>query len=220
MTVPMNIVNISSCSHGFNELFGTLLVYGMEFNPHLYLPTTCGCGSSLSIDHCLNCHQWGFTIFRHNDNRSLIVRLLGEVCHQITTEPVLQQLSGVSQPSSANTSNNARLDIKADGFWDCLRQNVYIDVTIFNPIAHSCRNQSLSACYRRHELKKRHHFEHRVIQVEHGCLTSQLFSTSGGMGPSASIFFKRLASRLATKKNTHGNTGQFCLGFTARLPLP
>ncbi len=127
--------------------------------------------------------------------------------HQVTTEPVLQTLSGETlHPSSANTSDNARLDIKADGFWDCSRQSAFFDVRIFNPTAHSCRNQSLSSCYRRHELEKRRHYEDRVIQVEHGCFTPLVFSTSGGMGPSASVFFKRLASRLATKRNATYNT--------------
>ena len=42
-------------------------------------------------------------------------------------------------------------------------------------------------------------YEDRVIQVEHdGCFTPLVFSTSGGMGPSSSIIFKRFAPRLAT----------------------
>ena len=64
-------------------------------------------------------------------------------------------------------------------------------------------NQSLPACYCRHKLEKRCHYEDRVIQIEHGCFTPLVFSTSGGMGPSASVFFKRLASLLSTKRNAH-----------------
>ena len=60
------------------------------------------------IEHCLNCHQGGFTIIRHNGIRNLTARLLGEVCHQFTIEPVLQLLSGESLcPSSAITTDNA-----------------------------------------------------------------------------------------------------------------
>ena len=81
--------------------------------------------------------------------------------------------------------------------------SVFFDVRIFNPTAQSCHNQSLPACYHRHELEKRRHYEDRVIQIEHGCFTPLVFSTSGGMGPSASIFFKRLASLLSMKKNAH-----------------
>ena len=191
--------------HGFNlhkrAFWDAICIrYGVQPSS---LPTSCACGSPMSINHCLNCRQGGFTIFRHNDIRDLTARLLGEVCHQVTTEPVLQPLSGESlHPSSANVSDNARLDIKADGFWDCSRQSAFFDVRIFNPTAQTCRSQSLSTCYRRHELEKRRHYEDRVLQIEHGCFTPLVFTTAGGMGPSASIFFKRLASKLATKQNT------------------
>uniref|UniRef100_A0A1X7T4K8 Uncharacterized protein n=1 Tax=Amphimedon queenslandica TaxID=400682 RepID=A0A1X7T4K8_AMPQE len=110
--------------------------------------------------NCLNCHLGGFTILRHNGVRDLTARLLNEVCHNVTIEPPLQSLSGETlQPKSAITTDNARLDIKADGFWDCSRQSAFFDVRIFNPTAHSSRNQSLPACYRRHELENRHLYE-------------------------------------------------------------
>ena len=137
--------------------------------------------------------------------------MLGEVCDHahvmIEPPPGVQPLSGESlHPRSAVTSDNARLDARADGFWDCPRQSAFFDVRIFNPTAQSCRNQSLPACYCRHEREKRRHYmyEDRVIQIEHGCFTPLVFSTSGGMGPSASIvFFKRLASLLSMKRNAH-----------------
>uniref|UniRef100_A0A1X7UBN0 Reverse transcriptase domain-containing protein n=1 Tax=Amphimedon queenslandica TaxID=400682 RepID=A0A1X7UBN0_AMPQE len=84
------------------------------------LPTNCSCGIPLSIDHCLNCHLGGFTILRHNGVCDLTARLLNEVCHNVTIEPPLQSLFGETlQLKSAITTDNARLDIKADGFWDC-----------------------------------------------------------------------------------------------------
>ena len=190
--------------HGFNlhkRAFWDALCLRYGYLPSS-LPTNCSCGIPLSIDHCRNCHLGGFTILRHNGVRDLTARLLNEVCHNATIEPPLQSLSGETlQPKSAITTDNARLDIKADGFWDCSRQSAFFDVRIFNPTAHSSRNQSLPACYRRHELEKRRLYEDRVIQVEHGCFTPLVFSTSGSMGPSASIFYKRLASRLAAKRN-------------------
>ena len=53
------------------------------------------------------------------------------------------------------------------------------------PLREQCRDQNI----------------HRVTQIEHGCFTPLVFSTSGGMGPSATVFFKRLASLLSTKRN-------------------
>ena len=44
-------------------------------------------------------------------------------------------------------------------------ESAFFDVRIFNPTAQSCRNQSLPACYRRHELEKRRHYEDRVIRI-------------------------------------------------------
>ena len=40
-----------------------------------------------------------------------------------------------------------------------------------------------------------------IFAVKFGCFW--VFSTSGGMGPSASVFFKRLASLLSMKRNAH-----------------
>ena len=98
--------------------------------------------------------------------------------------------------------------LRADGFWDYPRQSAFFNVRIFNPTAQSCRNQSLPACYRRHALEKRRHYEDRV-GFEHRCFTPLVFSTSGGVGPSASIFFKRLASLLSTKRNAHYGSVMF-----------
>ena len=59
------------------------------------------------------------------------------VCHNVVTEPTLLSLSGeLLQLSSAITTDDARLDIRADGFWDCRQQHAFFDVRVFNPIAH------------------------------------------------------------------------------------
>ena len=53
------------------------------------------------------------------------------------TEPVLQPLSGeMLLPCSAITDDNARSDIKVDGFWGCRQQSSFFDIKIFNPIQH------------------------------------------------------------------------------------
>ena len=96
-----------------------------------------------------------------------------------------------------------KLDIKADGFWDCGQQSAFFDVKIFNPTAQTCHHKPLPHCYRRHKLEKRLHYEDRVLQVEHDSFTPLVFSTAGGFGSSATVVFKRLASLLATKHDTY-----------------
>ena len=153
----------------------------------------------LSIEHELNCLFGGFPSIRHNGIRDFTPRLMREVFGNVVTEPILQTLSGETLlPRSAISS-----DIKTDGFWGCGRQSAFFDVRIFNSTAHSCWNRPLTACYRRHELEKRRLYEDRVLQVEHGSFTPSVFSTAGGMGPSGTVVYKRLAALLAIKRDEH-----------------
>ena len=51
-----------------------------------------------------------------------------EVCHNVCTEPHLQPLSGESLAySTANTDDEARLDISAPGFWGARHQRAFFD---------------------------------------------------------------------------------------------
>lgn len=171
--------------------------------PPSSLPTSCACGSVFSIDHAFNCPLGGFPSIRHDGIRDLTAKLMREVCRHVSVEPILQPLTGETLlPTSAISSNGARLDIRADGFWECDRQTAFFDVRIFNPTSHTSRNRTLQANYRRHEQEKRRHYEDRVINVEHGCFTPLVFSTAGGYGPAAKIAINRLASLLSCKWDT------------------
>ena len=76
----------------------------------------------------------------------------------------------------------------------------FVNITIqFNAHAPSNCSTSISSCYRKHEMDKRRKYEQRIIDVEHGTFTPFVMSSSGGMGPSATITIKRLASLLAEK---------------------
>ena len=99
------------------------------------------------------------------------------------------------------TDDLARSDIKANGFWSCRHQSSYFDVKVFNTTAPSYRNKSLSACYRQLEQSKRRAYQDRITHVEHGTFSPLIFTTSGGMGPSASVVYKRLAALLSEKCN-------------------
>ena len=81
-------------------------------------PSSCSCGHQFSVDHALSCPTGGFPSIRHNEVRDITASLLSEVCHCVSVEPSLQPLSGeVLSHRSANTQDNARLDVAAHSFW-------------------------------------------------------------------------------------------------------
>ena len=162
-------------------------------------PSKCRCGEGFDVNHVLVCRQGGFNTIRHNELRDTFSSLLREVCQEVTTEPCLQPLSGEIFPRSTNTEANARLDIRARGFWDNM-QDAFFDVRVFHPFAPSYQAQKLSSLYKQHEQKKRLEYGQRVREVEHGCFTPLVCTTSGRMAPEATVFLKRLASMLSEKR--------------------
>ena len=159
--------------------------------------TKCSCGTAFSTDHAIICPKGGFPTIGHNELRDVTASLLSEVCHNVATEPRLQPLSGTHR--TAITSDDARLDIRARGFWSAA-QDAYFDVRVFHQNAPSNRSGSLSAAYKKHEDIKKRAYGQRVRDVECGVFTPLVFSTTGGMGREATTFYKRLADMLARKQ--------------------
>ena len=147
-------------------------VLALRYNWQLHqLPQKCTCGDTFSVDHALICRHGGFQIQRHNKVRDLIAALLQEVCVNVTTEPRLQPITGEILPPSANTDDNARLDVCAEGFGGIEHQDAFFDIRIFYPFASSYRQSKLSSVYRQHETKKRREYGQRVRDIERGCFT-------------------------------------------------
>ena len=71
---------------------------------------------------------------------------------------------------------------------------------VFNPHAQS-NHQPIPTCYRKHESCKKRAYEQRVREVEHGSFTPLFLSLTGGMGSSATVCYKRLASLIAQKRD-------------------
>ena len=71
---------------------------------------------------------------------------------------------------------------------------------MFNPNAQTNRQHPLSSRYTFHEKAKKRMYEQRICDIEHGSFTPLVFSTTGGMGKAANIFYKRLASQIASKR--------------------
>ena len=164
------------------------------------------------------CHMGGFPTIRHNELRDITATLLTEVCHNVTTEPTLQPLSGENfDARSTNTSDGARVDIRARGFWNA-SQDAFFDVRVFYPNAPSNRSTLTSSAYRRHEQAKKREYGQRIREVEHGVFTPLVFSSTGGMGQEATTFYKRLASMISQKRQHPYPTVPLCAFAVAGHP--
>ena len=167
-----------------------------------HLPSHCICGREFTIEHALNCPRGGFPSIRHNEIQDITADLLSEVCHGVGTEPNLQPVNEERfKHKIANREDGARLDIVAVDFWGKDRLCAFFDIRVFNPFAQSYRNTYLSQCYRQNELEKKRIYDERVREIEHGSFSPLVFSTSGGMGTTATVVFKRIASMIARKQD-------------------
>ena len=164
-------------------------------------PQSCICRNKFEVHHALRCKRGGFMIHRHNELWDFTASLLTEVCHNVAIEPKLQPLDGETlQYRSANTDTEARLDVRARGFWN-QGQDAYFDIRVFNPNAPSYCSQDLHHLYRKHEQEKKREYNGRVLEIENGVFTPLVFSTSGGIGRDSTMFYKRLADSLSRKRD-------------------
>ena len=192
-------------SHGFDltrrEFHdGLCLRYGWEPSN---LPSSCSCGQRFGLEHALTCRRGGYVAMRHDEVRDLFSELLAETCSNVTTEPELQPLDGVSlQTRGANRQDGARLDIKAGGFWGRSRfEATFFDVRVFNPYAASYRSTPPDNIFASHDREKRRLYEERVREVEGACFTPLVFACTGAAGKTSHVFLKRLASLVSEKRN-------------------
>ena len=162
------------------------------------LPTTCPCGQAFSVTHAMNCKKGGFISVRHDEIRDFEAALLSKVCSDVATEPSLQPIANEQLPRGSVAGNDARLDVRARGFWR-RGQNAFFDVRITNVDAQSQINQSVESVLAKHEREKKRQYGDRVMNVEHGTLTPLVFSFNGSMGSEYMQFHKCLASKIAMK---------------------
>ena len=60
--------------------------------------------------------------------------------------------------------------------------------------------KAITKDYKLHEVRKMKKYNNRIIQVEKGTFTPLIYSTSGGWGPQATRYHKRLAEKLSQKR--------------------
>ena len=71
-------------------------------------------------------------------------------------------------------------------------------VRVFYPKASSYHSLSLKSAYKYQEEAKKRDYGHQVRDVEHGVFTPLVFTSTGGMGCEAAVFYRHLADLLAT----------------------
>ena len=135
---------------------------------------------------------------RHNNIRNLEAHLLSDVCKDVKIEPELLPI-GNSRTLSTNVADKARLDVSAVGVWSPM-ERTFLDVRVFHPNSSSYMNTSPDQLYIQHEREKKRVYNDRVLQVEKGSFSPLIFSTTGGMGPEATKYHKRVAELISTKR--------------------
>ena len=172
-------------------------------------PSNCGCGKPFSIKKALSCMKDGYIIMRHNRVRDITAELLKEVAMDVRTETKMTELTGeVFTHKTANTEDEARLDLAARNFWST-GNKVFCDIRIFNPLAECYRKQKLANAHSTNEKAKKREYNKRVLEVEHGTFAPLIFSY-GGMAKESQCFYKHLATLLSEKRNeTIGDVTSF-----------
>ena len=85
------------------------------------------------------------------------------------------------------------------GGFPTIRHNEVRDLTasLLTEVSHNVAI-SLKSAYKRHKDAKKCEYGHRVRDIEHGVFTPLVFSSTGGMGCEATVFYRRLADMLTT----------------------
>jgi hypothetical protein len=171
----------------------------LRYDKHISnLPSFCSCGAKFDVTHAMNCKRGGFINARHDNIRDFEASLLSQVCHDVETEPQLDPVTRNFFPRSANTSADARLDIRSRGFWR-RGQNAFFDVRVTNADCASQSNLPIRSVLKKHESEKKRAYNERVMEVEQGTFTPLVFTVSGCMGPECTLFHKSLAEKISTK---------------------
>ena len=118
---------------------------------------------------------------RHDGIHDLLTSVISKVCKNVETEPHLQPLDNERfNLRTANTSPEARLDIKAGGFWS-RGVTAFFDVRVTHVNSTSNQNKPTSKIFREQENEEKRQYLQRVLEVEHGTFTLLVFGTNGGV---------------------------------------
>ena len=141
----------------------------------------------------------GVVAQRHDGVRNLLTTFIDKICNNVEIEPRLQPLDNERfHLRSAVTSSEARLDIKAGGFW-ARGVTAFFDVRVTHVNSKCYQSKPTSEVFKEQEEEKKRKYQQRVLDVEMGSFTPLVFGTNGGMGYECQRFLKHLADKIAQK---------------------
>ena len=136
---------------------------------------------------------------RHNNLRDLNAEFMREVCRDVVTEPQLIVLDD-EDIQQGTKADRAAPDISSRGLWSTF-ERTFFDVRVLHPNCRSYINKEMNKIYQDHENEKMKKYNERVLTVERGSFTPLIYTTFGGWGPQATRYHKRLAEKVASKRN-------------------
>ena len=101
---------------------------------------------------------------------------------------------------TTNRSTEARLDIKANGFWR-KGQTAFFDIRVTHVNCKTNQDKQTAEVFLNHEKEKKRQYLKRVLDVEHGTFTPLIFGTNGGLGKESSDFIKNIALKIAEQED-------------------
>ena len=131
-----------------------------------------------------------------------ISEILQQASYHVPLEPQLKLLTGeIYSYGTSNTTEDAEVDISAQGFWVC-GQLAFSDTRLLNPLVAKCYNSKhLQSIFATHEKEKKRSYNERIIETENGSFTPLVFACTGGMLRGCGRFYNCLADLLVVKKN-------------------
>lgn len=163
------------------------------------IPASCVCGAGMTVDHALTCPSGGYPTARHDELRDVIADVVRCVCVDVETEPQLLPVADESLLGrSVNRSAEARLDIRARGFWT-RQQEAFFDIRVTHLKANMLTVSEATKHLVANEREKKRQYGQRVNIIERGAFTPLVFSTSGMAAPECSRFLKDLVAAIVRK---------------------
>ena len=154
-----------------------------------------------TVNHALSCKKGGFIAPRHDTIRDPLTSHISKVCRNVETEPLLQPLDNeVLNLQSTVTSREARLDMKAGGFWTP-GVMAFFNVRVTHVNSRSNQGKHTATIFKEQENEKKRKYDQRVMEVEWELLHHWCLVQTGAMGLECQNFLRTLANKLSSKNN-------------------